>query len=82
MQEMQFLVLFGGNMHYNWPNIKHCQKIYAIFAPFTGPISDEFSEQHQHHKKHHIEFPICILLVQIWCKFDAHFGWEIAVCEL
>jgi hypothetical protein len=38
VQETQFLVLFGGNKHYNWPNIKHCKKIIAIFAPSTALV--------------------------------------------
>ena len=27
-------------------------------------------------EKHHIQYPICTLLVKIRCKFKAHFGWK------
>ena len=78
----QICVIFGA---YNSvvQKMQHF-KNYAGIAPFNSAIWDEVSSQTQHQsiKRHHNECPICTFLVQIRCRYNAHFSWVYSFTKL
>ena len=67
------------NLYYSWWKFSLIiLKDWAGTALFDGAIKHEFSEQHKHlrTKKAPYSVQICTFLIQIKCKFNAHFDWE------
>ena len=52
------------NLRYIWCKFSiRIQEMSTGTAPWNGTIWDEFSEQHQHQKKHHIQCPNLTFMV-------------------
>ena len=69
---------FDNNLHQNCIHL-FIKKIGVGTAYSNSAICDEFLSNISTKalKKHHILCPICTFLVEIKCKFNAHFGWKI-----